>query len=276
MANADQALRLAVFGQPIAQSLSPEIHSRFARQVGLNVDYRAIEASPEAFPAALARLAEQGARGCNITAPLKRDAWRLAARCSDAALRAQAANTLVFYGAREWFADNTDGRGLVNDLESLHGLPLADMKILLLGAGGAAAGVLGALLHAAPEFVVVANRTVERAVDLAETHSDLGTVRVATPERAGDHGPFGLIVNATSLGHRGERPPVRSEWFADGALCYDMNYGPAADVLKDWCSEQHLEYRDGLGMLVGQAALSFHLWTGKMPNTEPVLAALRR
>jgi shikimate dehydrogenase len=268
-------IRLAVFGSPIGQSLSPRIHSMFGAQFGLNVHYRAIEATHTSFPGLLRTLEEEGGRGCNVTAPLKRDAWQLAGRCSDAAARACAANVLVFRNGDGWFADNTDGRGLVDDLQSQPGSGLANARVCLLGAGGAAAGVLGALLQAGAQAIVIANRTLERAAELAARHADLGAIEPCTPDGIGARGPFDLFVNATSLGHTDSAPLIDRRWLTAGGLCYDLNYGPAAGPLRDVCAAAGIRYSDGLGMLVGQAALSFELWTGQRPEAGPVLEALR-
>ncbi|MBT8058446.1 MAG: shikimate dehydrogenase, partial [Gammaproteobacteria bacterium] len=263
-------IRLAVFGKPVSQSLSPRIHGLFAQQFGLDVDYRAIEAEPGKLGLLVRELVNEGGRGCNITAPLKNEAWRIATRCSDAANRAQAANTLVFAGT-EWFADNTDGGGLVSDLRRLRGDRLGSARICVLGAGGAAAGVLAALFAEKPEEVVIANRTRDRAVDLRDRHSDLGRVTARTPAELSESEPFDLLINATSLGHSGAAPDIEPAWLRANGLCYDMNYGPASAPLAKRCSEQGIRYSDGLGMLVGQAALSFRLWTGRSPETKPVL-----
>jgi shikimate dehydrogenase len=247
----------------------------FGAQLALNVDYRAIEATQASFAGLLRALAGDGGRGCNVTVPLKRDAWQLAGRCSDAAARACAANVLVFGDGDDWFADNTDGRGLVDDLQSGPGCELKDARICLLGAGGAAAGVLGALLQTGPQAVVIANRTLERAADLAARHADLGAVEPCTPDGIGTRGPFDLFVNATSLGHEASAPLIDPQWLTAGGLCYDLNYGRAAAPLRETCAAVGIPYSDGLGMLVGQAALSFELWTGQRPDTAPVLQALR-
>jgi shikimate dehydrogenase len=247
----------------------------FGDQLGLAVDYLAIEATHESFPRLLRKLAGQGARGCNVTAPLKRDAWQLAGECSDSAARACAANTLVFRDSGNWFADNTDGRGLVYDLRSQPGFGLEDARVCLLGAGGAAAGVLGALLRAGPQAMVIANRTLERATELGARHADLGVVEPCTPDGIGARGPFDLFINATSLGHAGSAPLIDPQWLTAGGLCYDLNYGPAAEPLRDACAAAGIAYSDGLGMLVGQAAFSFELWTGRRPEAAPVLNALR-
>lgn len=268
-------IRLAVFGNPVAQSLSPVIHRAFAQQCGLSVDYRAIEATRESFTDQVVLLARHGGRGCNITAPFKHDALKLAHHSSESADRAQAANTLVFEEGGEWFADSTDGMGLINDLNAGAAAKLKGARICLLGAGGAAASVLAALVASGPETVIIANRSLDRARSLASTHSDLGPVESCTPGELFNQAPFDLFINATSLGHSGSAPRLSGEWLKPDALCYDMNYGAAALPLRDACSELGFRYSDGLGMLVGQAALSFELWTGKVPDAAKVLLQLR-
>jgi shikimate dehydrogenase len=268
-------IRLAVFGSPVAHSLSPRIHGLFARQCGLEVDYRALEATAETFPGLVRALAEQGGHGCNVTVPFKHAAWRLAARASDTAARARAANTLLFERPDAWYADNTDGPGLVDDLATLPGGRLAGARVCLLGAGGAAAGVLAALLRAGPQRLLLANRTVERARELAERHADLDRLDVCVPAGIGSRAPFDLVINATSHGHDGAAPALAPEWLAPGGLCYDLNYGAAAEPLRRACARLGVDYSDGLGMLVRQAARSFELWTGQRPDAAAVLAELR-
>jgi shikimate dehydrogenase len=272
---AELLIKLAVFGKPVVHSLSPRIHGMFADQCGLVVDYRAIEATPESFPGLVAGLASSGGRGCNITVPLKHDAWKLAGRSSESAARAQAANTLVFNGADNWYADSTDGMGLVNDLQSIPGCRLPGARLCLIGAGGAAASVLGALLSSDPESVLIANRTKKPAMDLAQTHCGLGKIDICTPAELGARAPFDLVINATSMGHGGAAPELLSSWLKPEGLCYDMNYGSAAEPLRQMCLENSIRYSDGLGMLAGQAALSFRLWTDQAPDTAEVLMALR-
>ena len=268
-------IRLAVFGSPVAHSLSPRIHGLFARQCGLEVEYRALEATAETFPELVRTLAENGGRGCNVTVPFKHAAWKLAARASDGAARAQAANTLLFEQPGAWYADNTDGPGLVNDLATLPGGRLAGARICLVGAGGASAGILAALLQARPRRLLLANRTLERARELADRHGDLSRVGVCTPADIGAQAPFDLLINSTSLGHHRAAPALAREWLAPGGLCYDLNYGAAAKPLRLACAHLGFAYSDGLGMLVGQAALSFELWTGRRPDPAAVLAELR-
>lgn len=269
-------IRLAVFGNPVAHSLSPAIHRAFAQQCGLDIDYQAIEASDETFPDEVNSLAGKGGRGCNITAPFKNAAWKLARRCSNSAGRARAANTLVFEGPGDWYADSTDGAGLVNDIESGASVKTEGARICLLGAGGAAASVLAALLAGNPGAVVIANRSQERARQLATSHSDLGPVTTCVPGDLENEAPFDLVINATSLGHSGMAPDLSPDVLNAGGLCYDMNYGKAAVPLGDLCRDKGIPYSDGLGMLVNQAALSFELWTGSRPDASAVLSQLRR
>jgi shikimate dehydrogenase len=267
-------IKLAVFGSPVSQSRSPAIHSRFARQCGIEVDYRAIEASAASFEEQVQRLAAEGGRGCNITVPFKRRAWELAARASPGAQRAQAANTLCFDGPDDWFADNTDGRGLVRDLQARLGWRAGDSRVAIIGAGGATAGILGDLLDLKPEAIIVANRTVERAARLAETFG--AAVQACSLAGLADLTACDLVLNATSLGHSGQAPELPRSLFHSQSLCYDLNYGTAAEPLRQWCSKAGIRFSDGLGMLVEQAALSFELWTGKTPATGLVLQSLRQ
>lgn len=269
-------IRLAVFGKPVKQSLSPRIHGQFARQCGLEVEYRAIETGPEDFPGQVRKLASEGGRGCNITVPLKHEAWKLATQCSENAKRAEAGNTLIFHSAREWYLDNTDGPGLVRDLQLTAGKSIRNERICLLGAGGASAGVLAALLQARPAEVVIANRTLQRANELCERHADLGLVSACMPQDLDQQKPFDLIINATSLGHAGDAPMIDSRWLSARGMCYDMNYGHAATPLRQACEQLAISYSDGLGMLVGQAALSFELWTGQAPDISAVLTGIRQ
>lgn len=273
MDQGQELIRLAVFGQPVKQSLSPRIHGLFAQQLGLNVEYRAIESTESTFADDVSALAASGARGCNVTAPFKQMAFTLASHHSEIARQAQAANTLVF--ETEWRADNTDGRGLVADLQR-NGLSRDNTAcIALLGAGGAAAGVIADLLSAFPGELCIANRTQSRAKALAQRFSDLGNVFACEPHELLEHGPFDALVNATSAGHQGEHPVIQGEFLNPDALLYDMNYGAAAGALEAHCLSKGIRYCDGIGMLVGQAAVSFEIWTGLRPNTEIVIDQIR-
>ncbi len=274
-------IRLAVFGSPISQSLSPAIHGRFAQQCGLDVEYRAIEASSGNFARLLRELVDQDARGCNITAPLKNEAWKLAHSATQSAERAQAANTLLFREADAWLADNTDGRGLVQDLSANLGQEIGGSRICIIGAGGATAGILGELLEQAPTSITIANRTLQRAQNLQQAFNDISeavtesTIKAISLDDLATSGSFDLIINTTSLGHAGRHPKLPPAMLLPGSLCYDLNYGNTAEPLRTYCRQAGIHYEDGLGMLVEQAALSFELWTGYQPDTSPVLQAMR-
>jgi len=266
-------IRLAVFGSHVGNSSSPAIHALFAKQCGLPVDYRAIEANPENFANLLQDLAAQGAAGCNITVPLKYQAWKLAKRVSLSAQRAQAVNTLVFEHTNDWYGDSTDGRGLVQDISANLGRELSGARLCIIGAGGAAASVLGDLLDTVPAGIVIANRTLERALELQQMFGS--EVMACSLDELGDLTPFDLVINASSAGHSGGRVELPMTMFRCNSLCYDLNYGTAAEPLRAYCGNKAIQYQDGFGMLVEQAALSFELWTGQMPDTAPVLKELR-
>ncbi len=275
MAAGKSLIRLAVFGYPIAQSLSPAIHAHFADQFGLDIEYQAIAAREAEFPQLLHQLADRGALGCNITAPLKLAACQAADELSSAARLARAVNTLVFRQPGNWYGTNTDGAGLMRDLLRLLPQGLGGKRILVIGAGGAAAGVLGPLLEQAPTELLIANRQASKATELAQRFTQLGPIGACALADLPTAGPFDLLINATSLGHQGLAPEIPSPCFAVDSFCYDLNYGAAARPWQKICAEQGTEFSDGLGMLVEQAALAFELWTGHAPATAAVLDALR-
>ncbi len=275
MAAAKRLIRLAVFGYPIAHSLSPAIHSRFARQFGLEIEYQAIASTLEEFPDRLQQFADSGALGCNVTVPLKLAACAAAQELSDAARLAQAVNTLVFRQAGNWYGTNTDGAGLLRDLLRLLPQGLRDKHILLIGAGGAAAGVIGPLLQQAPASLLIANRQVGKAIELTKRFAPFGPVSACALSELPTEKNFDLLINATSLGHQGKAPQLPTGIFAAESLCYDLNYGLAATPWRQVCRAQGAPFSDGLGMLAEQAALAFELWTGQAPDTTPVLDWLR-
>ncbi len=269
--------RYVVAGNPVEHSQSPFIHAEFARQTGQALEYGRVLWPIDAFAESVAALAASGARGCNITVPFKFDAFRQGRRLTERARLAGAANVLSF-DAEGWRADNTDGIGLVADLEHNAGVPLAGKRVLLIGAGGAAAGALGPLLAARPAALVVANRTPEKAQALVERHRAVADV--ATDLRAAaltDCGAgYDVVINASASSLQGAAVPVAPAVLAPGALALDMMYGPAADGFLAWAAAHGARGRDGLGMLVEQAAAAFEIWRGVRPETAPVLAALRR
>lgn len=267
--------RYAVLGNPVAHSQSPFIHAEFARQTGQDIEYTRVLCAMDGFADAVRGFAETGARGCNITMPFKFQAAALAAVVTPRAALAQAANVLRF-DAGGWLADNTDGVGLVRDIESNAGVPLAGRRVLLIGAGGAAAGALGTLLEARPADVVVANRTLARAQALVERHRGVARDTALSAREPGDCGEgFDVVVNATASSLQGGEIPVGAAVLAPGALALDMMYGPAAQGFLAWAAAHGARGRDGLGMLVEQAAEAFFVWRGVRPDTAPVLAALR-
>jgi len=269
-------IRLALFGRPVAHSLSPAIHKLFAKQLGLEVDYQAIDTGAEGFPAALESFRRAGGTGCNVTLPLKQEAWRLATQASEEVKLAQAANTLVLQPGSGWSAHTTDGAGLIADLLDNHHVELHDRRILILGAGGATAGILGRLLAGQPSGIMLVNRNLARAQTLSERFGTFGKINVTSWTDLPMQGVFDLVINATSLGHHGEAPPLAISNLAPGGQVYDLNYYKASLPLKKYCGELGIPYIDGLGMLVEQAAKSFAIWTGQQPQTRTVIEALRQ
>jgi len=269
--------RYAVAGHPVAHSQSPFIHAEFARQTGEDLVYERLLCPLDAFVSTVEGFAAAGGAGCNVTLPFKLEAFARAATKTPRAAVAGACNTLRF-DAVGWVGDNTDGAGLVADLERNAGVALAHARVLLIGAGGAAAGALGPLLAAGPALVVVANRTPERADELVRRHAaarQAGTELRASP-LAGCGEGFDIVVNGSASSVGGAPPPVDAAVLKPGGLALDMMYGPAAAPFVAWATAHGATGRDGLGMLVEQAAEAFFFWRGVRPRTGDVLAALRR
>ena len=272
--------RYAVAGNPVAHSRSPHIHSLFAQQTGQAVDYGRLLCPLDAFAATVQAFAGEGARGCNVTVPFKFEAFALAARRTPRAELAQAANVLRFDTDAQggWLADNTDGIGLVRDITVNAGVPLAGQRVLLIGAGGASAGVMGPFIEAGCAELVVANRTVAKAEELVARHADVARqhgVRLSARSLQDAGEAFDVVVNGTATSLSGEGVPVGPQVLRTGSLALDMMYGPAAQDFLDWARSHGATGRDGLGMLVEQAAESFLLWRGVRPDTAPVLRELR-
>ncbi len=266
-----------VMGNPVEHSRSPWIHARFAELTGQALMYERRLVPLDGFAQALRDFAQAGGRGCNITVPFKLEAAQAASVRSERVQLAGAANTLSFIdGAIH--ADNTDGLGLVADIEQGAGFALAGRDVLLVGAGGAAAGALGPLLAAGPRRVVVANRTLERAQALVQSHAALATLQktelLAQYPQALEH-DFDLIINATASSLAGAEVPVPARVLRPGSLAYDMMYGPATEGFLGWARQHGATPRDGLGMLVEQAAEAFAIWRGVRPPSRQVLAELR-
>ena len=266
-----------VMGNPIAHSRSPWIHARFAELTGQALHYEPRLVPLDGFAQALADFAAAGGRGCNVTVPFKLQAAELATTRSERVRLAGAANTLTFDNG-SIHADNTDGLGLVADIERNAGLPLAGRDVLLVGAGGAAAGALAPLMERKPRRIAIVNRTPERAQALVASHARLALLQktellaldIQAPEA-----DFDVIINATASSLAGAAAPVPASVLRNGALAYDMMYGPAAQGFLDWATQHGATARDGLGMLVEQAAEAFQLWRGLRPPSAQVLQELR-
>jgi shikimate dehydrogenase len=266
--------RYAVVGNPIAHSKSPLIHAEFARQTGQDLSYTTLLAPLDGFAATVKKFQAEGGRGLNVTVPFKQEAWQLATRLTERAQLAQAVNTLKFEDDGI-LGDNTDGAGLVQDITRSLGFAIHGKKILLMGAGGAARGVILPLLKECPALFAIANRTPAKAHELAQQflpHGDISSGEYSS--LASCH--FDLIINATSSSLSDELPPLPPGVFSPGSLAYDMMYGKGlTPFLRFAQSNGASQLADGLGMLVEQAAESFFLWRGVRPDTRPVMAMLK-
>ena len=267
--------RYAVIGNPIGHSRSPRIHAAFARETGQDLEYGRILGSRDDFAGDVHRFFAGGGRGLNVTVPFKEQAWGLSDEHGPAAASAGAVNTLTALSDGRLRGDNTDGIGLVRDLAENHGFGFRGARVLLLGAGGAARGVLRPLLETGLAALTVANRTADKALGLAAAGAALGPVEGCGLEGLSGQ-RFELIVNATSAGIGGGVPAIPGDCLAPGGWTYDMLYGDEPTPFCRW-GETHGATRalDGLGMLVEQAAESFFLWRGVRPATGPVIAELR-
>lgn len=265
--------RYAVVGNPVGHSKSPRIHTAFAQQTGEDILYTAILVPLGQFDEEARKFFSSGGKGLNVTVPFKEDAFRFADEHTERAQRAGAVNTLKRLEDGRILADNTDGAGMVGDLLD-HGVAMAGKRILVLGAGGAVRGILQPLLGQQPAQVVLANRTVARAEELARLFADVATLDVCAFEDVS--GEFDLIINGTSASLGGDLPPIPASCVAAHTVCYDMMYGAGLTVFNQWAQDQGAaRVIDGLGMLVGQAAESFLLWRGVRPEAQVVLNSLR-
>jgi len=264
----------AVIGNPINHSKSPLIHTEFAKQTGQDLDYIAQEIPLEGLEAGLKQLQQQDFKGINVTVPFKEQVWQAVAHKSDHAQRSGAVNTVVFNANGSLYGDNTDGIGLCRDLVDNHHIELKDKRILLLGAGGAARGVIEPLLSVQPAQLFIANRAAAKAQHLAELYADFGNIQGGGFDDL--TGSFDLIINATSASLQGKVPPLSDTVLAPQGSCYDMMYANTDTVFITW-AKQHNAFKaiDGLGMLVEQAAEAFRLWRGVKPETQQVIQLIR-
>lgn len=260
-----------VFGSPIAQSKSPDIHRQFAMQTGEKIEYTKQLVEVDGFSVAANTFFSSGGKGLNITAPFKLDAFDFADELTERAKNAGAVNTLKKLESGKVLGDNTDGQGMVLDITQNLGWAIKGQRVLVLGAGGAVRGVLQPLLEQSPQCLVIANRTLVKAQALANEFSSYGEIEVCEfPQLDGQE--FDVVINATSAGLSGELAPLPDGFLSEDAHCYDMTYGAKPTVFMQWAKQQGAKnIADGLGMLVGQAAESFRLWRGVFPQVAPVI-----
>ncbi len=266
--------RYAVIGNPIAHSKSPLIHTAFAQQTQQDLRYEAIPAPLDGFISTVETFRQQGGKGMNVTVPFKLEACRFAAELTERARTAQAVNTLKFE-SDTILGDNTDGAGLMRDITTNLRIPVAGKRILLMGAGGAARGVILPLLQQQPTTLVIANRTPQKALDLQQQFAAYGQVNAGGyMDFAGAH--FDIVINATAASLNNELPELPAGIFATGALAYDMMYSQEPTPFLKYAAQHNVPYlADGIGMLVEQAAESFHLWRGIRPDTAAIIAQLK-
>ena len=263
--------RYGVMGYPVSHSRSPVIHRLFALQTGQNIQYELLEVAPEKLEQAVRQFQRTGGRGLNITVPHKLAVSRLCDQLSERASTAAAVNTLAFQD-NEIFGDNTDGIGLLRDLAVNLGINLEGATILILGAGGATRGIAGPLLEMLPKSLVIANRSLGKAQELVDQFESSGPISACRFNGVPVTEPYDLVINATSAGVRGETPPYPKSVITKNTVCYDLSYGLQPTPFSIWGREQGaVRSVMGWGMLVEQAAESFHLWRGIRPDTTPVL-----
>lgn len=269
--------KYTVFGNPIAQSKSPAIHAMFAQQAGLIIEYDRTFATQESFIPALRNFfIDADAKGCNVTSPFKEQVAKWVNELSPAATIAGSVNTVIKKEDGTFLGDTTDGKGLVQDFDRLN-LPVEGARILLLGAGGAARGVLQSILALEPSLLMIANRTEKKAIQLASLIPQDNFVGVALNQLNEVRQPFDLIINSTSASLTGELPTIPDSVISFSPNVYDMSYADKPTVFLQHAKKLGvLNTFDGLGMLVGQAAESFYLWTGYRPDVSPVIDKLRR
>ena len=265
----------AVMGNPITHSKSPRIHALFAKQTTQRIVYTAIQVDPGGFKQAVGNFQASGGKGLNVTVPFKREAWELVDELSLRAQRAGAVNTIAMRADGTLFGDNTDGVGLIHDMRDNSGATISGKRVLVLGAGGAVRGVLGPLLEERPARLIIANRTADRATELALEFTVLDSVSGCGFDALRGM-QFDVVINGTSASLQGELPPLPEDMLTPGALCYDLMYGAQPTAFMRWAHQQGAaKVMDGLGMLVEQAAEAFFVWRGVRPLTTAVIAQLR-
>ncbi len=276
MADAGGPSRYVLFGHPVGHSWSPFIHGLFARQFDHEIDYKLRDVPPAEFRGALLDFFVQGGAGANVTLPHKPAAAEIVNELSSRAERARAVNTIYCSDGSTLVGDNTDGVGIVTDLVRNLEVAVTGSRLLILGAGGAVRGVLAPLLEQEPRELRIANRTLGRAVMLCEEFADLGEISACGFDDVDDR-PWDIVINATAASLAGDVPALPPQAIGPKTVCYDMAYGRSDTAFVRWARERGAaQARKGWGMLVEQAAEAYLLWTGKRPETRPVLEALER
>lgn len=266
--------RYALVGHPVEHSRSPLIHRLFAEQTGERISYELIDATPEQLETAVLGFRAAGGKGMNVTVPHKEAACTLATQLGPAAATARAVNTLSFANGRIR-GDNTDGIGFMRDLTANQGQQVAGARVLILGAGGAARGILGPLLEARPKSLTLANRTAARAETLSRQFAEHGGIEVCEFNQLVDRGAFDIVINATSAGLHGEQPPFPTSLVTAGTFCYDLAYSLKPTPFVAWAlAHGATRAVQGWGMLIEQAAESFTIWRGVRPATAAILRQL--
>ena len=270
--------RYAVIGNPVEHSKSPDIHSAFALQTGQDMDYSKIFAPVDGFTRTIEIMRENGFKGANVTVPFKLEAFHLVNQLTERAHDAGAVNTLVF-NSGGIYGDNTDGVGLVRDIQQNLHISFQSKRVLLIGAGGAAEGVLHPILEQHPQMLVIANRTLDKALTMVKKVEEQGDFRFVSVNAYAFHDlpgqAFDIIINATSTGLSDAQLPLPHDIFAEDSLAYDMMYGRETPFMAFARQHGARHVSDGLGMLVEQAAEAFFIWRQIRPETRPVIAALR-
>jgi shikimate dehydrogenase len=266
--------RYAVFGNPISHSKSPFIHTLFARQTNQHMSYSAELAPVGKFVAVVDKFFSEDGKGCNVTLPFKEEAYQYATKLTERAKLAGAVNTLKKLDDGGVMGDNTDGEGLVQDLLQYQ-VPLNDARVLLIGSGGAARGVIKPLLDQRPASITITNRTFSKAQTLAQLFQPYGSVEAIEMNKIDQS--YDIIINSTSASLDGKLPDISPVIFGTTSVSYDMMYGAGLTTFNQWAVENGCANAyDGLGMLVGQASESFMLWRGIRPGFRQILRELRR
>jgi shikimate dehydrogenase len=263
-------------GNPIAHTKSPLIHAAFAQQTGQLIHYQAILVDPDGFNTALKEFQKQGGKGLNITVPFKEDAWKTADSLTARAERVCAVNTIWFDENGKCYGDNTDGIGLIRDLTINHNINISGQEVLILGAGGAVRGILDPLFDQNPARIMIVNRTIPRAKELAIAFSERGELITGDYDDLKSQ-QFDLVINGTSASLQGTVPPLPADILRAGTSCYDMMYASTDTAFVTWAKGHHAARTyDGIGMLVEQAAESFYIWRGVRPETRSVIEMLKK